>query len=146
MIKYSVHSMCLQYVYVLILCAPSHAGGCMQDYRASIKQGKCFACNQQEMLWANFPCRHLLWCSECKWQAIWAAGDFEHKCVVCHVDVQKIDLLRWHEFCQPATNDVLSAHEFPPLDPTRIRRYDYSKTPIPADMQFPQLNLYAFKS
>ncbi|KAG7985394.1 hypothetical protein I3843_03G024000 [Carya illinoinensis] len=92
-----------------------------KDYRASIKQGKCFACNQQEMLWANFPCRHLLWCSDCKWQAIWAAGDSEHKCVVCHVEVQKIDLLRWHESCQPASDDVLKAHEFPPLDPTRIR-------------------------
>ncbi|KAF5479184.1 hypothetical protein F2P56_000031 [Juglans regia] len=104
-----------------------------KDYRASIKQGKCFACNQQEMLWANFPCRHLLWCSDCKWQAIVAAGDSEHKCVVCHVEVQKIDLLRWHESCQPASDDVLNAHEFPAFDPipTRIRSTPSTKKKSP---------------
>ncbi|KAJ4823929.1 hypothetical protein Tsubulata_009763 [Turnera subulata] len=64
-----------------------------EKYRASIIEGKCFACNLPRLLWANFPCGHLVWCGDCKYRASLAAGTFEHKCVVCDVRVQNIDLM-----------------------------------------------------
>lgn len=102
-------------------------GWCMQDYKISIMKRKCFACNQREMLWANFPCQHLLWCDDCKLQAIWAAGASEHKCVVCDEKVQKIGLIRSHEFCQRAIHGVPNVEEFPPFNPNHVRRYGYTK-------------------
>ncbi|TXG57541.1 hypothetical protein EZV62_015370 [Acer yangbiense] len=65
----------------------------VQNYKASVKQRRCFGCNQREMLWANIPCQHLLWCSTCKTEATKAAGSYEHKCVVCDMVVQKFDLI-----------------------------------------------------
>ncbi|BFG26698.1 hypothetical protein CerSpe_129720 [Prunus speciosa] len=72
-----------------------------KDYKECIMDGKCFGCNQKQMLWANFPCQHLLWCSSCKEQAILAAGDFEHKCVVCDLQVHKIITLPRHDDFPP---------------------------------------------
>ncbi|PQQ10078.1 uncharacterized protein Pyn_38626 [Prunus yedoensis var. nudiflora] len=72
-----------------------------KDYKECILDGKCFGCNQKQMLWANFPCQHLLWCSSCKVQAILAAGDFEHKCVVCDLQVHKIITLPRHDDFPP---------------------------------------------
>ncbi|KAH0973709.1 hypothetical protein GBA52_025865 [Prunus armeniaca] len=72
-----------------------------KDYKECILEGKCFGCNQKRMLWANFPCQHLLWCSSCKVQAILAAGDFEHKCVVCDLQVHKIITLPCHDDFPP---------------------------------------------
>ncbi|CAN6702536.1 unnamed protein product [Malus baccata var. baccata] len=70
-----------------------------KNYKESILEGKCFACNQNQMSWANFPCQHLLWCSDCKVRAILAAGDSVHKCVVCDAQVHKlISLPRNDEF------------------------------------------------
>ncbi|XP_060959035.1 uncharacterized protein LOC115700489 isoform X2 [Cannabis sativa] len=63
------------------------------NYKASIKEGKCFGCNQRKVLWANLPCRHLLWCSDCKMKASLAARNFSHKCIVCDVEVESINLL-----------------------------------------------------
>ncbi|KAF2299203.1 hypothetical protein GH714_030954 [Hevea brasiliensis] len=51
------------------------------NYKANIVQGRCFGCNQRRVLWANFPCQHLLWCADCKLQMTQAASNFEHKCV-----------------------------------------------------------------
>ncbi|KAM2632628.1 hypothetical protein EV1_023340 [Malus domestica] len=61
-----------------------------KDYKESTLEGKCFACNQNQILWANFPRQNLLWCSACKVQAIPAAGDFVHNCVVCDAQVHKL--------------------------------------------------------
>ncbi|KAK0585035.1 hypothetical protein LWI29_022516 [Acer saccharum] len=63
------------------------------NYKASVKQRRCFGCNQREMLWANIPCQHLLWCGTCKIEATKAAGSYGHKCVVCDMVVQKFDLI-----------------------------------------------------
>ncbi|XP_021673165.2 uncharacterized protein LOC110659514 isoform X2 [Hevea brasiliensis] len=70
------------------------------NYKANIVQGRCFGCNQRRVLWANFPCQHLLWCADCKLQMTQAASNFEHKCVVCDVKVQKIELISCQENCQ----------------------------------------------
>ena len=92
-----------------------------QNYYASVKEGRCFACNEQEVLWANFPCQHLLWCIDCKMQATLAARSFAHKCVVCDVEVQKVDLLTRHDY-QQLVGQYIFHEEFPPLDPNQIRR------------------------
>ncbi|XP_065856722.1 uncharacterized protein [Euphorbia lathyris] len=65
-------------------------------YKASIEQGRCFGCNQLRVLWANFPCQHLIWCATCSLEIIRAVNGFEHKCVVCDIKVQKIDLISSH--------------------------------------------------
>ncbi|XP_040369777.1 uncharacterized protein LOC121051460 isoform X2 [Rosa chinensis] len=62
-------------------------------YKERLSVRRCFACNQQKMLWANFPCKHLLWCTDCKLRAIEASGLFPHKCVLCDTEVQKMDLV-----------------------------------------------------
>ncbi|XP_015879390.4 uncharacterized protein LOC107415561 isoform X2 [Ziziphus jujuba] len=64
-----------------------------KNYKESVTGGKCFGCNERKMLWANFPCQHLLWCSDCREKAILVGGAFAHKCVVCDVEVQKIALI-----------------------------------------------------
>ncbi|KAF3444784.1 hypothetical protein FNV43_RR14477 [Rhamnella rubrinervis] len=71
------------------------------DYKKSITVGKCFGCKQGNMLWANFPCKHSLWCTDCKVYAKRAAGAFAHLCVVCDVEVQKIDLVLCPEYFRP---------------------------------------------
>ncbi|XP_010661053.1 uncharacterized protein LOC100264593 isoform X2 [Vitis vinifera] len=96
----------------------------LQNYKSSVAQGKCFACNRSEMFWANFPCKHLLWCGNCKIHAIQAASILEHKCVVCDAQVQNIGPLPWTEkyqqICDVPNND------FPPFDPNPIRMYAHS--------------------
>ncbi|KAK3212719.1 hypothetical protein Dsin_017425 [Dipteronia sinensis] len=88
------------------------------NYKASMKQGRCFGCNQREMLWANIPCQHLLWCGTCKIEATKAAGSCEHKCVVCDMIVQKFDLIPpTKTYCQAR---IPNAEEFPPLYPSNI--------------------------
>lgn len=95
-----------------------------ENYKSSVAQGKCFACNRSEMFWANFPCKHLLWCGNCKIHAIQAASILEHKCVVCDAQVQNIGPLPWTEkyqqICDVPNND------FPPFDPNPIRMYAHS--------------------
>ncbi|CAK7355483.1 unnamed protein product [Dovyalis caffra] len=72
-----------------------------EKYKASIVQGRCYGCTERRMLWANFPCLHLLWCTDCKPQAMMAARNVEHTCVVSDIKLQKIDLISWHKYCQP---------------------------------------------
>ncbi|XP_011013707.1 PREDICTED: uncharacterized protein LOC105117663 isoform X6 [Populus euphratica] len=86
------------------------------EYEASIAQGRCLGCNERRMLRANFPCLHLVWCADCKLQAMMAARLGEHKCVVCDIKVQTIDLISRHEYCQPIL-DTACIKEFPPFDP-----------------------------
>lgn len=86
----------------------------------------CFACNQRKMLWANFPCQHLLWCSDCRLQVIQVAGASDQRCVLCDLKVEKIDMLPWHDVCQAVRVDLPNVKEFPPFDPNHIRRYRYS--------------------
>ncbi|KAL6136455.1 hypothetical protein ACLB2K_061750 [Fragaria x ananassa] len=59
-----------------------------KNYKERLSARRCFACKQQKMLWANFPCKHLLWCNDCKLRAIGASGLFPHKCVLC--DTEKV--------------------------------------------------------
>ncbi|XP_062106663.1 uncharacterized protein LOC133818003 [Humulus lupulus] len=92
------------------------------SYKASIKEGKCFACNQHKVLWANIPCRHLLWCSDCKIKASLAARNFSHKCVVCDVEVQNINLLPCIDLSQIVRGCISRDEEFPPFNPNHIRR------------------------
>ncbi|CAK7327986.1 unnamed protein product [Dovyalis caffra] len=91
-----------------------------EKYKASIAQGRCYGCNERRMLWANFPCLHLLWCTDCKLQAMMAARIGEHNCVVCDIKMQKIDLISWHQYCQPII-DIAYTKEFPPFDPDYMR-------------------------
>ncbi|CAL1392119.1 unnamed protein product [Linum trigynum] len=64
-----------------------------EKYKVSVREGQCFRCNLRRTLWANFPCRHLVWCVECKAKVIDAVGSFNHKCVVCDYRVENIDLI-----------------------------------------------------
>ncbi|KAL4600685.1 hypothetical protein ACB092_11G216100 [Castanea dentata] len=93
-------------IYVFFLRDP----GFYTDYMKNLNRGICFACNQRKMLWANFPCQHLLWCSDCRLQAIQVAGASDQRCVLCDLKVEKIDMFPWHD-------------EFPPFDPNHTRRY-----------------------
>ncbi|KAJ6364960.1 hypothetical protein OIU76_029858 [Salix suchowensis] len=62
-------------------------------YKASIAQGRCLGCNERRVLWANFPCLHVVWCADCRLQAMMVAARVaEHKCVVCDIKVQRVDL------------------------------------------------------
>ncbi|KAK6928204.1 Ankyrin repeat [Dillenia turbinata] len=92
-----------------------------ENYKASLEQGMCFGCSKRKILWANFPCKHLLWCGDCKLQAIRVAGAFEHKCVICDAKVEKIGILPWYEKPRPICRDSSNVEEFPPFDPNRIR-------------------------
>ncbi|KAL9275443.1 Heterogeneous nuclear ribonucleoprotein 27C-like protein [Drosera capensis] len=90
------------------------------DYKASVKQGSCFACgNKTVPLWTNYPCQHVLWCSDCKHivRRVAMVGSSGHRCVVCDQEVEKIDLLPGtgtedHSKCSRMQVDM----EFPPLD------------------------------
>ncbi|CAN8266009.1 unnamed protein product [Cochlearia groenlandica] len=66
-----------------------------QSYEKCEKQGMCFWCNKRMFLWANFPCRHKLWCSSCKQKATESAGGSfvdNHRCVVCDAKVERFVL------------------------------------------------------
>ncbi|CAN6849339.1 uncharacterized protein LOC106382163 [Brassica napus] len=58
-----------------------------QSYDTCLRKGMCFWCNKSMLLWANFPCRHKLWCSSCKHKIAQSAGD-HHKCVICDAKVE----------------------------------------------------------
>ncbi|KAF8094877.1 hypothetical protein N665_0351s0044 [Sinapis alba] len=58
-----------------------------QSYETCLKKGMCFWCNKSMLLWANFPCRHKLWCSSCKHKIAQSAGD-HHRCVICDAKVE----------------------------------------------------------
>ncbi|XP_048229884.1 uncharacterized protein LOC8269478 [Ricinus communis] len=77
-------------------------------HRASVVQSRCFGCNRRTVLWANFPCQHLLWCANCRLEIILAASGFEHKCVVCDIIVQKIGLISPTEYHQPHVTEPRS--------------------------------------
>ncbi|KAL1203244.1 E3 ubiquitin-protein ligase XBAT32 [Cardamine amara subsp. amara] len=71
-----------------------------QSYETCLREGMCFWCNKNMLLWANFPCRHKLWCTSCKQevsQSAAAAGlkSFEedhHRCVICDAKVERFIL------------------------------------------------------
>ncbi|KAG7559149.1 Ankyrin repeat-containing domain superfamily [Arabidopsis thaliana x Arabidopsis arenosa] len=69
-----------------------------QSYEKCLKEGMCFWCNKNMLLWANFPCRHKLWCSSCKQQVTQSAlgekslEEDHHKCVVCDAKVERFVL------------------------------------------------------
>ena len=85
----------------------------MQDYAGSINRGTCFGCGDNRLVWANYPCRHLLLCIDCKFKVVRIAevGSPNHKCVVCDQIVEKIDLIRWSELQFHNYHDM----EFPPV-------------------------------
>ncbi|CDY44429.1 BnaA02g29480D [Brassica napus] len=58
-----------------------------QSYETCLRKGMCFWCNKSMLLWANFPCRHKLWCSSCKHKIAESAGD-HHRCVICDAKVE----------------------------------------------------------
>uniref|UniRef100_A0A803N3H5 Uncharacterized protein n=1 Tax=Chenopodium quinoa TaxID=63459 RepID=A0A803N3H5_CHEQI len=89
------------------------------DYANSLKQGNCFACEKKKMMWANYPCQHLLWCGDCKVVAmrIAAVGTSTHKCVVCDEMVEKIDLIPWTRRQHHSYEDM----EFPPVHAAYLR-------------------------
>ncbi|XP_024019891.1 uncharacterized protein LOC112091173 [Morus notabilis] len=65
-----------------------------KEHSAELQGSNCHGRKMFRLaLWANIPCKHLLWCTDCKLQASLATGSFAHKCVVCDVEVQKMDLL-----------------------------------------------------
>ncbi|PKI37719.1 hypothetical protein CRG98_041897 [Punica granatum] len=78
------------------------------DYKSSVLRGCCFACKTRKMIWANFPCQHLLWCNDCKLEAVKAAGDSQHKCVICDRKVQRIDPIPSAENSRPSCRDLLN--------------------------------------
>ncbi|KAL5739040.1 hypothetical protein ACOSP7_027966 [Xanthoceras sorbifolium] len=90
-------------------------------YKANIKRGKCLGCNQREMLWANLPCQHLLWCSVCKLEATKAADSYEHKCVVCDMKVDNFNLISPKRYYPPLYQALPNVEEFPPLYPSQIQ-------------------------
>ncbi|CAL9248190.1 unnamed protein product, partial [Arabidopsis halleri] len=69
-----------------------------QSYEKCLKEGMCFWCNKNMLLWANFPCRHKLWCSSCKQQVTESTSGEKsleediHKCVVCDAKVERFVL------------------------------------------------------
>ncbi|KAL5582316.1 hypothetical protein UlMin_014758 [Ulmus minor] len=100
-----------------------------KNYTASVRVGRCFGCNKSKLLWSNFPCRHMLWCTECKAKILLVAGDFTHKCVVCDVEVLKTDLVPCHGYRHIVQEHIpQDEEEFPPFDPYHILRLDFSST------------------
>lgn len=80
-----------------ILSLFSHVGvPYLQSYETSLRQGMCFWCNKSMLLWANFPCRHKLWCTSCKQEVTKSAGrerlEDHHRCVVCDAKVERFIL------------------------------------------------------
>ncbi|CAH8357682.1 unnamed protein product [Eruca vesicaria subsp. sativa] len=57
------------------------------SYEMCLRKGMCFWCNKSMLLWANFPCRHKLWCSSCKQKIAQSTGD-HHRCVICDAKVE----------------------------------------------------------
>ncbi|KAM7252754.1 hypothetical protein ACFE04_008263 [Oxalis oulophora] len=87
-----------------------------KNYKATISKRKCFGCNQRLVLWANYPCQHMLWCTRCKVEFSQAAGSCEHFCVICDAQVQKITLLPSSNGCSQSLHEyVCNDAEFPPL-------------------------------
>ncbi|OAP04790.1 hypothetical protein AXX17_AT3G31590 [Arabidopsis thaliana] len=68
------------------------------SYETFLKEGMCFWCNKNMIRWANFPCRHKLWCSSCKQQITQSTSgekileEDHHKCVVCDAKVERFVL------------------------------------------------------
>ncbi|KAH9614067.1 hypothetical protein KSS87_002764, partial [Heliosperma pusillum] len=93
------------------------------DYAVSVKRGTCFACGENRLVWANYPCQHLLWCSGCRAKAMEIAqvGTPSHKCVVCDHVVVKIDLVSWSKLQFQSYADS----EFPPIHAACQRRSGY---------------------
>ncbi|KAK9741147.1 hypothetical protein RND81_03G085100 [Saponaria officinalis] len=89
------------------------------DYAASVSRGTCFACGDNRLVWANYPCQHLVWCSDCKLKAMRIAevGTLSHKCVVCDHVVNKIDLIPWTKLQFQSCDDM----EFPPIHAACLR-------------------------
>ncbi|XVF58264.1 hypothetical protein PTKIN_Ptkin07bG0050800 [Pterospermum kingtungense] len=102
------------------------------NYKESINQGKCFWCNQPKLLWANFPCQHLLWCSDCKKEAARAAGDCDHRCVVCDEKVQGFILPTLNRYPQSLHGKILENEKFRPFDPSHIQIASKKDSPLVA--------------
>uniref|UniRef100_A0A7N0UZ88 Uncharacterized protein n=1 Tax=Kalanchoe fedtschenkoi TaxID=63787 RepID=A0A7N0UZ88_KALFE len=88
-------------------------------YHQCLAEEKCFACTKQRMSWANYPCGHLLWCDDCRNQALVAAGRSEHKCVICDAKVQKLlhnfNPTSWRKVIQPHRLKIPDHKEYPTL-------------------------------
>ncbi|GAB2287926.1 hypothetical protein Dimus_022278 [Dionaea muscipula] len=101
------------------------------DYKARVKRGICFACGKSKMLWANYPCEHLLWCNDCKLMAmqVSALGTSSHRCVMCDRVVEKIDLLPGMMITEEHRNyqRIQIDLEFPPLDAYHLWRHRKAK-------------------
>ncbi|KAJ0043709.1 hypothetical protein Pint_19235 [Pistacia integerrima] len=93
-------------------------------YKANLLRGLCFGCNRQKMMWGNFPCKHLLWCGNCKLEAE-QIGRYDHKCVVCDMEVQKINLILSNQF-----------EEFRPLYNFNRPEYGIAKPNLSSSMLF----------
>ncbi|XP_050226511.1 uncharacterized protein LOC126676363 [Mercurialis annua] len=96
------------------------------NYKASIVQGRCFGCNQRRVLWANIPCQHLLWCGNCKLEVALAARSSEHKCVVCDIKVQNIDVASLHEYYKSTSDKIDLLPAFNPQLLTQVTSYQFS--------------------
>ncbi|GLU11097.1 hypothetical protein SLE2022_278660 [Rubroshorea leprosula] len=92
-----------------------------KSHKASIRQGKCFWCNQNKLLWSNFPCQHQLWCSDCKILAARASGNYEHRCVVCDRLVQKFLFVPSDGCSQCLHGDAPNHKEFSPIDSSHFQ-------------------------
>ncbi|KAJ0099961.1 hypothetical protein Patl1_21921 [Pistacia atlantica] len=93
-------------------------------YKANLLRGLCFGCNRQKMMWGNFPCGHLLWCGNCKLE-VEQIGRYDHKCVVCDMEVQKINLILSNQF-----------EEFRPLHNSNRPKYGIAKPNLSSSMLF----------
>lgn len=82
------------------------------SYRVNLSTKKCFACNLGKMLWANMPCKDLLWCSSCQqeFRRVVEVNDPDHKCVICDKPVMKIEIMR-----QKQQQTVPTKEDFLPL-------------------------------
>ncbi|CAM8959146.1 unnamed protein product [Rhodiola kirilowii] len=89
-------------------------------YYRCLAEEKCFSCSNQRMSWANYPCRHLLWCDDCRDHAVEAARRSEHKCVICDASVKKLvhnfNPTSWSKVIQPHCLSIKDYKEFPSLD------------------------------
>ncbi|CAH2044998.1 unnamed protein product [Thlaspi arvense] len=91
-----------------------------QSYETCLRQGMCFWCNESMLLWANFPCRHKLWCSSCKQKITQSAGgslEEHHRCVVCDAKVEHFILsppfgFDHHRLSSGLSNDAELATSF----------------------------------
>ncbi|KAF5206806.1 serine/threonine-protein phosphatase 6 regulatory ankyrin repeat subunit [Thalictrum thalictroides] len=57
-----------------------------KKYREYLARNLCFKCGKNNMLWANHPCGHLLWCGDCM-QWVIEQKLVNRTCVICDAKV-----------------------------------------------------------